>query len=310
MVEQTRGIRGDFAAASVMKRAFKEIPASAAGSKDGKAIGKYIAKAMAEGGASEMITQPPQTFIQETKAEAAGVQAPTTREEKLKKAAYETGLAGAQGLVLGGAGAALGVAHATNVQERRTAAIKSVIEAMKAEQGKPYAEGGRIAPVTGPTAKSTGLFPGVPVAPAAPLTQRFNALDKDARARVQALPLMKWEGAIAQEEKAAEAVKATESTPTTAPEDVATQGPTTDEELERMKADYLGGPKAASAFAQSRGARTPEQERQVLTEALPHFARPERVGQRGDQRGFCSGKAGLADVSDDGKPTVYIDRGD
>jgi hypothetical protein len=287
----------------------KEIALGAVHS--GKDAVKLILQTGVGGALSEMITQPAQTFIQETGAEKAGLQAPTTLAQKAKKAAYETALAGTQGAVFGGAGATLGVHQAGQAQAARVEAVKSLIERMRAEQGKPYAEGGKIAPVTGTTAPSTGLFPGPPTAPAAPLTERFNALDKDARARVQALPLMKWDGAIAQEQKAAEAEKATESTPTTAPEDVATQGPTTDEELEKMKADYLGGPKAASAFAASLGARTPEEERQVLTEALPHFARLHvELANAGINAVFRNGgKAGLADVNDQGVPTVYIDRG-
>ena len=275
---------GDFAALTVMKRAFREIPAAVLARANGKEIGKFVAKAAVEGGISEGVTQPPQTFIQETRAEAAGVQAPTTREEKLAKAGYETGLAVTQGMAMGGAGAGLGAASLRSQTASRDARviqhIKEAIAQRKAEEQTPYAQGGAIPSVAGPSTKSTGLFPSQATpstaAPAPPpnLTKRFNDLTPDARARVQAVPLMHWDQAIRNEEANIAAAAAAGTGPITPPAPgPEVEGPTTDAELEKMKQDYLGGPAAASALARSLGARTPAEEKQVLADNFRHLTK-------------------------------------
>ena len=334
---------GDFGAMNVMKRAFREIPAAVLARGNGKEIGKFVATAAAEAGLWRGITQPPQTFVQETRAEAAGVQAPTTREEKLAKAGYETGLAVSQGVALGGAGAGIGVASLRGQTAARDAkfvqALKTAIAQKRAEEQTPYAQGGAIPSVTGTTGQVYWTLPwsrramprqpsdiGWDVAsqptmitkameadlkhqgftddqinkmtpvdawkhiqaaatkaapPDANIPQRFNALPEDARARVQRVPVMHWDQAIKNEEANQAAAASSGTGPITPPApgpDV--EGPTTNAELEKMKQDYLGGPAPASALARSLGARSPEEEKQILTnDVFPHIIKLQKSVQ-------------------------------
>jgi hypothetical protein len=119
---------------------------------------------------------------------------------------------------------------------------------------------------------------------------------------------MKWGEAITKEE---EKIKEGTVTPTTAPEDVKVAGPTTDEDLERMKQDYLGGPAQVKAFAQALGARTPEEEKRVVNESLPHFAKLHVAFEKAGitfQTNDSGVHAGVVDSDDSGNITFTLNR--
>ena len=164
---------GNFTEAMILKNIFKEIPAALLRGDNPKLIAKYVAQQLSASVPAEALTEFQQTLSGEITAEKAGLQAPTTMEEKVAKAGQAAGLGAGQALVIGAAGTTAGVAKATAANTARDARIAELVQrnqaAMAPTPAGPEAAAAPTAPPAGqaPTPAPTAPAPGTPAALAA-----------------------------------------------------------------------------------------------------------------------------------------------